>query len=128
MARDEGGVTVRRMKIEDVASIARLYEHFRREPSDVAAMRRTASRVLSDDRQTVLCAVVDGRVVGTVSGAVCDDLYGNCDPFLVMENVIVDPQYRKRGIGRSLVTALEAFGREHGCRHIHFITGAHRSD
>jgi phosphoglycolate phosphatase len=128
MTADSGGVAIRPIEIGDVESIAWLYEHFWREQSNVEAMRRTAFRVVSDPRQTVLCAIVDRRIVGTASAAVCDDLYGHCAPFLVMENLIVDPDYRKRGIGRSLVSRLEAFGREHGCRHIHFITDAHRTE
>jgi hypothetical protein len=33
-------------------------------------------------------------------GILCEELYGQCRPFMAVEDVIVDQAHRRRGIGR----------------------------
>lgn len=40
-------------------------------------------------------------------GVICEELYGDCRPFLVLENMIIDKSYRKKGIGKALISELE---------------------
>lgn len=79
-------------------------------------------------RASTFCATVDGNVVGSVMGTVCDELYGNCRPFLLMEDLIVDKAYREQGIGKALMAELEDYAAEHGCSQIQFITERDRED
>lgn len=90
---------------------------------------RTVFRKLADDTNYIfLCAEIDGKIVGTIQGIVCYELYGECNPFLVMENFVVDAQYRQKGIGRMLLNELESIGKERKCSQIIFITETQRRD
>ena len=60
-------------------------------------------------------------------GIVCDELYGECNPFLVMEDLVVDKGYRKIGIGRALMIELEKFAKEWNCIQILFVTESDRA-
>jgi len=53
--------------------------------------------------------------------------YGECRPFLLVENMVVDIAHRKKGIGRALF-ALEKRAKAKGCTQIILVTEAERRD
>ena len=53
-------------------------------------MRATFRRLKDRPDYVFLGAKTDGRLVGSVLGIVCEELYGQCVPFMVVEDVIVD--------------------------------------
>ena len=57
---------------------------------------------LRPGRHILLAAEDGGRLVGSVMGVVCEELYGDGRPFLVVENLIVDKEQRRKGAGRML--------------------------
>ena len=61
-------------------------------------------------------------------GIVCYELYGECKPFMVMENLVIDKSYRKKGIAKSLLTELEIIAKNKNCSQIQFITEKNRND
>jgi predicted N-acetyltransferase YhbS len=63
-----------------------------------------------------------------VTGIVCHELYGQCRPFMVVEDVIVDRDHRRRGIASDLMRTVERTAIARGCSHIIFVTEARRTD
>jgi len=59
-------------------------------------------------------------------GIVCDELYGNCKPFLVVENMVVDRNYRRKGIGKMLFEELEKQAKIKECSQIILVTDTER--
>jgi ribosomal protein S18 acetylase RimI-like enzyme len=100
----------------DLESISRLHIHFWDMPSDVGMMSEALRQLADDPDHLFLAARIDGFCVGTATGVVCHGLYGGFDTYLVIEDVVVDERYRRRGIASALVGALESFARERGCR------------
>ena len=79
----------------------------------------------------ILCAKENEQVVGSVMGVICYELYGNCRPFMVIENVAVLKAYRRQGIAKKLMVELESYARKTNCSMILFVsserhTGAHK--
>jgi len=122
------GYRIRRLSEEDIESLAILYRQFWGVDSDCAKMRNKFAELQANPKYAIFCATVDGNVVGSVMGTVCDELYGNCRPFLLMEDLIVDKAYREQGIGKALMAELEDYAAEHGCSQIQFITERDRED
>ncbi len=119
---------IRPMAEDDVPALAQLYRQFWGEESDLAAMRAQFRRVTAAGSHLLLSAVLDGRLVGSVMGVVCEELYGPCRPFLVVENMIVDAAYRGRGVGKALLAALEQRAADRGCGQAILVTEAGRLD
>lgn len=119
---------IRLMDLGDIPQLAALYKEFRGEDSDVDRMRGQYRRLCGDGAYVLLSAVEDGRLVGSVMGVVCGELYGECRPFMVAENMIVKSGHRRQGIGTALLAGLEKAAGEKGCGQIIFVTEAHRMD
>lgn len=54
-------------------------------------------------------------------------MYGDCKSFLVLENMIVDKEYRHRGIGTALISEIERRAAEK-CNQIILVTDTNRID
>jgi len=75
--------------------------------------------IWSSDAWCALVAEVEGRIVGQIVGALRDPApvfepgtYG------YITDIVVDPETRRRGVGRALFRALEAWFHERGASHL----------
>ena len=91
----------------DIPQLEMLYQQFWNEHSDISAMEKQFDSLSKDERYIILSAVINNKLVSSVMGIICQELYGNCKPFLVLENMVVDQEARRRGIGKSLINRLE---------------------
>lgn len=119
---------IERVTVDDLEAIATLHAHFWGEVSDVESMRRALERLERDANHILLAARVDGVCVGTATGVICHGLYGGFDSYLVVEDVVVDPNHRRRGLGRALLGELERTAREHSCTQMVLLTETCRED
>lgn len=119
---------IRKLRQSDLEALARLYRQFWDEESNLDRMKATYEELSTNPKYILLCATMDEVVVGSVMGIVCDELYGECRPFLLMENLVVDAGFRRHGIGKALLGELEKQAREWKCSQILFITETDRKD
>jgi ribosomal protein S18 acetylase RimI-like enzyme len=112
----------------DLPAIARLHEHFWGDASDVGAMAVALDRLSANPDYALLVVRIDGVVAGTATGVVCHGLYGGYDSYLVIEDVVVDPTYRRRGVATALLGELERFGRARDCTQVLVQTEVCRED
>ena len=61
-------------------------------------------------------------------GVICGELYGDCKPFMVLENMIVDVRFRKMGVGKALISELENRAARQNCSQIILVTDSNRID
>ena len=117
---------IREMVIEDIPQLANLYKQFWNEESCVDTMNRKYSQFVKEDSHILLSAIENDVLIGSVMGVICGELYGDCRPFLVLENMIIDKDYRNRGIGKELVFELEKRATEKNCTQIILVTESDR--
>lgn len=121
-------LTINRADDNDLPEIARLYEMFWGDVTDLNRMKSKFDKCNNDKNYHLLVAKIDEKIVGTIYAVICDELYGECKPFLVMEDLIVSKEYRRRGIAKALLSSIEEIGRNNECSQIQFITEADRID
>lgn len=114
--------------MSDLGAIGRLHAHFWGETSDPGSMADVLARLDGHPDYALLAAHIDGDCVGTATGVVCHGLYGGADSYLVIEDVVVDPAYRRRGVATALLDELERFARERSCKQIILMTETCRDD
>ncbi|MCE5171111.1 GNAT family N-acetyltransferase [Paenibacillus profundus] len=123
---------IRKLKVEDVTQLAVLYAELDDRPINVEKMTTRLTR-LSDDPDYLFLGAAgeNGKLLGSVMGIICEDLTGDCQPFMVVENVIVTAAAHGQGIGMKLMSRLEEFARERNCHVMMLMSnvkreGAHR--
>ncbi|PZM61907.1 GNAT family N-acetyltransferase [Paenibacillus dendritiformis] len=86
--------------------------------------------LLQDHPDYLLLGAVheSGRLVGSVMGITCQDLTGNCRPFMVLENMIVTEAFHRSGIGQMLVQTVEQAAQERGCHSVMLFSSTGRND
>lgn len=117
-----------RVRESDLEAIGELHANFWGEVSDAGAMAQTLDRLSGDADHILLAARIDGACVGTATGVVCHGLYGGSDAYLVIEDVVVDPRHRRRGVGTALLEELERFARDRSCNQMILLTETCRED
>jgi len=114
--------------VDDLASLAQLYEELSGEKTDLCKMKENFKVMESNPNYVVLIAKENNLVVGSVMGIICLDLVRQCKPFMVIENVIVKNDWRGRGIGVKLMEEIERIGRKRECYYTMFVSGVQRKE
>jgi len=119
---------IRDLQKEDLPQLAGLYAQFWNEQSDVSKMSVAFDNIVAANTHILLCAEENGRLLGSVMGVICAELYGDCRPFLVIENMIIDKTERRKGIGRLLLETLETRAKVRNCTQMILVTEKNRTD
>jgi ribosomal protein S18 acetylase RimI-like enzyme len=119
---------IRELQLDDLPQLSRLYQQFWNEISDVEKMKKQLHKINSQNTHIILSAVDGNNLLGSIMGVICEELYGDCQPFLVIENMIVDKSSRKMGIGKALLYELEKQAKGRGCSQMILVTEADRLD
>ncbi len=119
---------IRKLIEDDLVSLAVLYQQFWDEVSSLEKMRTTFQRLKRNPNYILLVADQQNNLVGSVMGIICEELYGDCKPFMVVEGVIVDKHHRRLGIASSLMKELERCASENNCNYIIFVTESERTE
>lgn len=90
-------------------------------------MKINYRKLRNNDNYIFLCAVAGNQLAGTIMGIICEELYGECRPFLLMDDLVVHNDFRRMRIGTMLLSKLENIGREKGCYQILFTTEKDRT-
>ncbi|MGA2162355.1 MAG: GNAT family N-acetyltransferase [Methanoregula sp.] len=121
-------IIIRRLAEEDLPALARLYVQFWSEESSLGWMQETFRRLRDDPDYIFLVADVDDEIAGSLMGIICEEIYGECRPFMVLEDVIVDREFRQQGIGSALMREVEAYAVSRNCNYIIFVSERERTD
>ena len=113
----------------DIPQLAKLYKLFWNEESNTEKMYIMFDSIQLNQFYTVLGYFSDDNVlIGSVMGIICQDLYGECKPFMVIESMVVDVNMRKKGIAKKLLSELEKRAAAAGCSQIILVTEKVRTD
>ena len=92
---------------------AAVLEHVAEDVFDHAVVPSLAAEFLRDPRHHLIVALADERIVGMITAV--DYVHPDKPAQLWINEVGVAPSHRRQGIGRALLRAMLAYGRERGC-------------
>ena len=119
---------MREMIADDIPQLAQLYKQFWNEESCIETMYEKFNQFLRNSSHILISAVENKQLIGSVMGVLCGELYGYCKPFMVLENMIVDKEYRNKGVGKALICELERKAADKNCTQIILVTETNRTD
>lgn len=117
---------ITRVSEKDLEALAALYQQLIPNDISLPKMQRTLAKNQDNPNHIVLAARIDGKLVGSLLAVVCEMLFGQCNSFMVVEDVIVDKRHRNSGIGKALMRHIESYARAHNCSYIMLITDMDR--
>jgi ribosomal protein S18 acetylase RimI-like enzyme len=121
-----GDIDVRPARDDDASEVAELLGHlgYPAAPSEIPA--RLARLRAQADAETFI-AVAEGRVVGLASVHSRDVLH-QAHPVVQLTALVVPPDMRGRGVGRTLVDVVEHWATKRGADRLVLTTALHRAE
>jgi GNAT superfamily N-acetyltransferase len=92
-------------------------------PPDEQRVGETWEEILSDPKIHCLVADAGGRVVAACTLIIVPNLTRGTMPYALIENVVTDGEYRRRGIGRELLRQALSIAWENNCYKVMLLTG-----
>lgn len=121
-------VTIREIGADSLIALNELYSELTGSLGDQAKLAEVFAAIKADSRYILLGAYVDGELLGSMMGIICQDLVLDCRPFMVIENVVVSARARRQGLGKQLMTAIEEIAHERDCCYIILVSGEKRKE
>jgi GNAT superfamily N-acetyltransferase len=121
-------ISITPITFDDLPGLLLLFNELVPNSSSISHIQSNFEKISTNECYFLLGAKVDNQLCGTLMGVLCHDLIGECRPFLVIENVIVTKNFRKRGVGKALMNRIEEIARQHNCYYSILISGENRTD
>jgi L-amino acid N-acyltransferase YncA len=127
---------IRPAKESDLPRILELYHELSITTTGVEQHLNTSSDdyqkvfadILSDPRRELLVAEHQGKVVGTVALFIISGLSHGAAPYTLVENLIVNHKYRRRGIAKKLMEYTIARAKQERCHRIELCSDKRRKE
>lgn len=128
MSTKTPAIEISRVVDKDLPGLIELYKQLNPNAPSLENMQQALARNQDNPQQLALAARVDGQIVGSLMIVTCEMLFGQCKSFMVIEDVVVDSQHRRTGIGRALMQHAEEHALANNCSYIMLTTEADRPD
>jgi len=125
-------VLVREAAVGDLEQLVCLYRELMdgdrpgAQPSESAAASPAMEAIMADPARHLLVATVGSKVLGTVDLLIAPNLTHHCEPWAVVENVVVAARARRHGLGRALMSRAIEIARAAGCYKVQLMSGMQR--
>lgn len=119
-------MTVREIKAEDFDGLMRLYTqlHGNPIPENTPALEKLWNDILSDENHHIIVAVEDGKIVSSCVCVIVPNLTHSQRPYALIENVVTDENYRKKGLATACLDYAKALSEKENCYKMMLLTGS----
>jgi GNAT superfamily N-acetyltransferase len=121
---------VRKVTLNELTGVLDLIDQYDR-PVSTRPSATALARIFASIQQAggaVVGAFVDGKLVGTCTVNMCANLSWSGRPYAIIENVIVAPAERGKGIGKAVLQYAQHFAHEAGCYKVALMTGSKKPE
>ena len=115
--------TIRRATKDDAEAIANLYRELNT-LSPVSVLPERIDTVANSNNTYLLVCDDTGEIIATALVCLCQDVMFDNQPFALVENVVVSVDYKREGIGKSMMDYIEALCLEQDCSKIMLQTSS----
>jgi GNAT superfamily N-acetyltransferase len=117
---------IRRLESLELDALLELYRHLHPadDPLPERAQVEAAWAGIVDNPAFACFGVFDGAdLVGSCTLVIVPNLTRGCHPYALIENVVMHPGFRRRGLGRAVVTRALDEARQAGCYKVMLMSG-----
>ena len=118
---------IRRATNDDAEAITNLYRELNT-LSPVSVLPERIEAVANSNSTHLLVCDDGGEIIATALVCLCQDVMFGNQPFALVENLVVISDYKREGIGKSMMDYIEAFCLEQDCSKIMLQTSSENRD
>jgi GNAT superfamily N-acetyltransferase len=123
---DRPVVDIRPILGSELDGLLTLYSHLHESDDDLPPrpmVEAVWGEIKNDPRQKCFGAFLDSQLVSSCVLTVIPNLTRSCRPYGVIENVVTHSGFRRRGIGRAVVTTALRYAWDLNCYKVMLLTG-----
>lgn len=122
-------LSIQSIQLSDLEQYASLCDELFGSKTNMAQLAKMVKKIANNPDYILVGAKNEKeQLVGAVMGITCMDTVGECQPFMVLENLIVSEKNRRQGVGKKLVNYIEETARERNCYFIMLMSRAKRTE
>lgn len=117
---------IREIDENDFQGLSELYTHLHNNKPIENNDKNIAlfKEVLSDKNHHIIVAEADGKIVSSCVCVIVPNLTHNQQPYALIENVVTDKAYRKRGFASECLLYAKELAVENNCYKMMLLTGS----
>lgn len=117
---------VREIMEKDYEGLMKLYMqlHNNPYPEKDGEMTKLWDRILADQDHHIIVAEEDGRIVSSCVCVIVPNLTHSQRPYALIENVITDTEYRKKGLATACLNYARELALRENCYKMMLLTGS----
>ncbi len=117
---------IREINENDFLGLSELYTHLHNNmPIEISNKNTTLfSEILADKNHHIIVAEEDGKIVSSCVCVIIPNLTHNQQPYALIENVVTDKSYRKRGLASACLSYAKEIAINNNCYKIMLMTGS----
>ena len=121
---------VREINNDDMDKLLRLYTqlHDNPVPERTDDLLQLWNQILSDANHHIIVAEEEGKIVSSCVCVIIPNLTRNQRPYALIENVITDELYRKKGFATACLEYAKSIAQKEGCYKIMLMTGSKKEE
>ena len=121
-----GDIMIREVTWEDFDGLMKLYTqlHDNPMPERTAEVMSIWNKILTTEEYHVVIAEEDGKIISSCVCVIIPNLTHNQRPYALVENVITDEMYRKRGLAKQCLNYARDIAVKANCYKIMLLTGS----
>ncbi len=119
---------IERLQIEDIDKVIALYTQLVDFENDIDTSEEIYQKMLENENYHLLVAKENDEILGTALGVVCHSFSFKSKPFMVVEDVIVDKNHRRKGIAKMIFDEIDKIAIENNCYFSILVSGDERKE
>lgn len=121
-------ISIRELTIDDLDGLIELLKQLWIDQKiDRESVKKIIGNGLQNNYQIYICATDLGKLIGYCSLTIKNNLWMSANLGYVDE-LVVDSEYRNRGIGKQLMSEIENIAKSHGCKRLELDSAFHRTN
>jgi ribosomal protein S18 acetylase RimI-like enzyme len=117
---------VRKVRRDELDKLLELYRYLNPEDPDIfgeEATNKLWDEIRGDPRQSILVLEEDGCLAASCTLVIVSNLTRGGRPYALIENVVTNGSFRRKGYGTAVLDKAVAMAREKGCYKVMLLTG-----
>lgn len=117
---------IREANCNDLMGLLTLYTqlHNNAMPEMEEGVHSLWNRMVNDPDHHIIVGIFEGKIISSCILVIVPNLTHNQRPYALIENVITDIDYRKKGYGTALLNYAKEIAKENNCYKIMLLTGS----